>query len=719
MRRSIASRKAIAAIFTAAWSIFGAQSGYGQPIDEGKIYWTHPESGIHRSSLDGSNVEQLVIPDLRHPDKIALDIAGGKIYWTDGAIASIYRSDLDGSNLETLVEGYGHPGWKGYGHPGWSGITDIALDLDAGKIYWTVWYSHGDYFVYEYLRANLDGSDIENFSYDNNVFVEGRSIALDVAGGKIYWMSSLQPYGIQRANLDGSNVENVITAPGLLGYPTEIALDVARGKIYWTNPDPDEEAGTIQRANLDGSDIETLWEGVIGFALDVDGGKIYWTDARTGTIQRADLNGENIEYLFDLEDDLKRDLPGPRTGFALDLGRDKIYWTDAGPKHWAGRGTGTIQRADLDGQNREVLFDPIVRRPHGIALGIDKMYWTDAMKGTIHQADLNGQNRELLVTGLDEPRGIALTAGSKIYWADSGTGKIQAAGLDGSQIEDIVTRSNHPYAIALDRDKSKIYWTEPYYNPLDALRWGTFQLFRSDLDGSHIENVSISTLASSNIALDKDSSKIYWTGTDSDGISPAIFRANLDGSQIEEFDVLDWTYSIRALALDPVRRRIYWAGLHAPPSGDWNSPSPTYVGIFRSNLDGSNVEESLVWGYLDVFVAPTGIALYIPHPTSISTPSTTPAIPTTSGLDPNFPNPFNASTQIAYRLASPGSVRLEIYNVLGQPVRTLVNQFQPAGFYQVRWDARDQRGAEVAAGVYLTRLSHPDGAQTRRLLYLK
>ena len=137
--------------------------------------------------------------------------------------------------------------------------------------------------------------------------------------------------------------------------------------------------------------------------------------------------------------------------------------------------------------------------------------------------------------------------------------------------------------------------------------------------------------------------------------------------------------------------------------------------IFRSNLDGSNVEEI---GKVPAG-SPTDIALDIPHPTSVSTPSTTPAIPATSGLDPNYPNPFNANTQIAYRLANPGSVRLKIYNVLGQPVRTLVNQFQPAGFYQVPWDARDQRGAPLAAGVYLTRLHHPDGTQTRRLLYLK
>ena len=89
------------------------------------------------------------------------------------------------------------------------------------------------------------------------------------------------------------------------------------------------------------------------------------------------------------------------------------------------------------------------------------------------------------------------------------------------------------------------------------------------------------------------------------------------------------------------------------------------------------------------------------------------------GLAPNAPNPFNASTLIPYRLAMSGAVRLEIYNLLGQPMRTLVDQVQDAGVYLVPWDARDQRGAAVAAGVYLVRLQYPGGVQTRRLLYLK
>ena len=93
--------------------------------------------------------------------------------------------------------------------------------------------------------------------------------------------------------------------------------------------------------------------------------------------------------------------------------------------------------------------------------------------------------------------------------------------------------------------------------------------------------------------------------------------------------------------------------------------------------------------------------------------------PAESELHPNTPNPFNASTRIAYRLAASGPVRLEVYNLLGQPVRTLVDQTQTAGAYRVTWDSRDRRGAAVAAGIYLTRLTCPDGVRTRRLILLK
>lgn len=90
-----------------------------------------------------------------------------------------------------------------------------------------------------------------------------------------------------------------------------------------------------------------------------------------------------------------------------------------------------------------------------------------------------------------------------------------------------------------------------------------------------------------------------------------------------------------------------------------------------------------------------------------------------AGLAPNFPNPFNSSTLIVYQLADPGPVRLEIFNSLGQHLRTLVADTQAAGRYVIQWDARDRRGEDVAAGVYLMRLLHPGGVDARRMLYLK
>ncbi len=142
-----------------------------------------------------------------------------------------------------------------------------------------------------------------------------------------------------------------------------------------------------------------------------------------------------------------------------------------------------------------------------------------------------------------------------------------------------------------------------------------------------------------------------------------------------------------------------------------------------ASVFGGETIEELVWARIDG-------SEYGLHPgpdypgnrqieTVVASPELTFARPVASGLSPNFPNPFNASTRIAYRLATPGLVRLVIYNTLGQPLRTLVDHVQTAGTYQVHWDALDQGGARVAAGVYFTRLHHPGGVQTRRLLYLK
>jgi len=89
------------------------------------------------------------------------------------------------------------------------------------------------------------------------------------------------------------------------------------------------------------------------------------------------------------------------------------------------------------------------------------------------------------------------------------------------------------------------------------------------------------------------------------------------------------------------------------------------------------------------------------------------------GLDQNQPNPFNPATQIAYRLPVDGNVRLAIYNVLGQQIRTLVNGFTPAGVYSAVWDGRDDAGRQVASGMYLYRLDSGKFNSVKRMMLLK
>jgi hypothetical protein len=95
------------------------------------------------------------------------------------------------------------------------------------------------------------------------------------------------------------------------------------------------------------------------------------------------------------------------------------------------------------------------------------------------------------------------------------------------------------------------------------------------------------------------------------------------------------------------------------------------------------------------------------------------AAPAAFALAPNYPNPFAASTTIRYALPEAASVTLTIYDLLGRPVRTLVDAEQAAGTHEVRWDGTAASGAPSAAGVYLYRLQAGEHRETRRLVLVR
>jgi hypothetical protein len=88
-------------------------------------------------------------------------------------------------------------------------------------------------------------------------------------------------------------------------------------------------------------------------------------------------------------------------------------------------------------------------------------------------------------------------------------------------------------------------------------------------------------------------------------------------------------------------------------------------------------------------------------------------------LERNVPNPFNPATTIGFSLAERSAVSLEVFDVSGRLVRTLVAAALPAGRHERVWDGRDDRGAPVGSGVYICRLRAGGRQQTGKLLLLK
>ncbi len=97
-------------------------------------------------------------------------------------------------------------------------------------------------------------------------------------------------------------------------------------------------------------------------------------------------------------------------------------------------------------------------------------------------------------------------------------------------------------------------------------------------------------------------------------------------------------------------------------------------------------------------------------------------IPLTCELGQNYPNPFNASTTISYNLPEmdeAGSLRLDIFDVQGRLIRTLVNGTAASGSHQVLWNGANEQGEPVPSGIYFYRLQAGSFQEIKRMVLLK
>lgn len=127
--------------------------------------------------------------------------------------------------------------------------------------------------------------------------------------------------------------------------------------------------------------------------------------------------------------------------------------------------------------------------------------------------------------------------------------------------------------------------------------------------------------------------------------------------------------------------------------------------VFIQNLDNKEILQ--------------GMKKALPDLTPLAVDDDNVELPLVTELKGNYPNPFNPQTNISFTLANPGDVTIEVYNVIGQKVRTLLNQPMDAGEHSVVWDGANENGHAVASGVYFYKLQTENFSSTKKMLMLK
>jgi len=266
---------------------------------------------------DGSGLQTLVSEGRKLPDGLAVDVAAGHLYWTNmgnpkANDGTIFRSDLDGRNMTTIVA----PG-------GTFTPKQLQVDKPNGKLYWS------DREGMRVMRANLDGSKIETLidtsggdprpGADATKWCVG--VAVDADAGKLYWTQkggdNAGEGSILRANLEipagqtPANRTDIELLYDKLPEPIDLDLDLTTRLLYWTDRGDPPRGNTVSRAPLDAPRggrplpeivFSNLMEG-IGLALDPKHGRMFITDF-AGSVYSANLDGSNAKTLLFAEGNL-------------------------------------------------------------------------------------------------------------------------------------------------------------------------------------------------------------------------------------------------------------------------------------------------------------------------------------------------------------------------------------------------------------------------------
>jgi len=215
----------------------------------------------------------------------------------------------------------------------------------------------------------------------------------------------------------------------------------------------------------------------------------------------------------------------------------------------------------------------------------------------------------------------------------------------------------------------------------------------------------------------------YWSAPPFDGGPASSLFMSQDGVAIESV-LLDFLRSEGAVASGTVDNYLHEAAqADNPPSGTVYDPENDgtplkSLGVHEHWNNPTDKQYSLNLGTGE------GIELIkITKNTPTVVERSNGDIPDTFTLFANYPNPFNPSTTICYSLPTSADIRLNIYNLKGEKVRTLINQHQSAGTFETSWNGSNDNNVRVASGIYIYRMEINTGreivSQSRQMLLLK
>ncbi|KAM4615156.1 low-density lipoprotein receptor-related protein 6 isoform 1-T1 [Polymixia lowei] len=403
---------------------------------EGFMYWTEwgGKPKIDRAAMDGTGRITLV-PDVGRANGLTIDYAERRLYWTDLDTTLIESSNMLGQEREVIADDLPHP---------------FGLTQYQDYIYWTDWsqrsieranktsgqnrtviQGHLDY-VMDILVFHSSRQGGWNACASTNGHCSHLCLAVPVSSfvcgcpahfslnydnktcsAPTSFLLFSQKTAINRMVIDEQQSPDIILPIHSLRNVRAIDYDPLDKQLYWI----DSKQNVIRRAQEDGNQSMTVVSSSVGghnvglqpydLSIDIYSRFIYWTSEVTNVINVTRTDGSRVGVVLRGEHDKPRAIVvNPERGY--------MYFTnllERSPK---------IERAALDGTEREVLFFSGLGKP--VALAIDnevgKLFWVDSDLRRIESSDLSGANRIVIEdSNILQPVGLTVF-GNHLYWID-------------------------------------------------------------------------------------------------------------------------------------------------------------------------------------------------------------------------------------------------------------------------------------------------------------